>query len=96
MITGRLFHALSPSPSCCQPPIPQLLGSLEERPGPPTPGSAYVFPLLLSVPVHFLTSQVSPPFRGQTLTAVTGQKERGWPFKATSFPPRAVWLGWRR
>lgn len=30
------------------------------------------------------------------LAAATPPAEGGWPFKATFFPPRAVWLGWRR
>lgn len=55
-----------------------------------------VYPALFPVPTDFLTSHFIPLFQGQNLTAVTGQLESGWPFKATFFPPRAVWLGWRR
>lgn len=77
--------------------IPKVLENLEERPGfllwKVFPNA---YPALFPVPTDFLTSHFIPLFQGQNLTAVTGQIESGWPFKATFSPPRAVWLGWRR
>lgn len=52
--------------------------------------------------LHVLSlQQISPPLISfllskAKLTAATLPAEGGWPFKATFFPPRAVWLGWRR
>lgn len=42
----------------------------------------------------FLWQLVSPPLI--SLLSQGRQAEGVWPFKATFFPPRAVWLGWRR